>query len=311
MPVKKCLGCKTELEMSEGERCHGLHERCFNQCFDLEAWEEFRGVMLKHAASLDPGTEKPPADARDSKGSFFHGKFKKYAATLAGRHYILKVREEEAPELPDVEFVCNQIAKQLGLPVPWFGLIDFFSTRTFVTRNFVTEEKGVANLTHIYHFLNGARHDCENLLGLVSKETGSFRDQETFIHMCLLDSLVGNHDRHGRNLGILTTARGQRLAPIYDNPSFLGLESGNILKAQFEPKGRIQTQSSSEPTMTDYVQEFDRLGHRTSVERFAKKIKIASLQRTIADSTCTDLMKNALERLIANRHREIKNAISS
>lgn len=37
----------------------------------------------------------------------------------------------EAPELPEVEYLCNQIARTLSLPVPEFYYIDFFIRKTF------------------------------------------------------------------------------------------------------------------------------------------------------------------------------------
>lgn len=305
---KTCLYCKHAIDKNERKLSHGLHKPCFIDCFQLDEWSDFEGVEKKQAASSEPKDPKERAKY-NSHDSFFHGKFRKYAATLGGRNYILKVKEDSSPELPDVEYVCNELARELKLPIPWFGLIDFYTERTFVTRNFVSEEKDAANLVHIYHYLKERRYDCENLLDIIATETNRFRDQEIFIYMCLFDSLIGNHDRHGRNLGFLYTSRGANLAPIYDNPSMLGTETGSILKAFFEPRGRIYTNATEEPLMADYVIEFVRLGQRPSVERFSKKIKIKSLDKIIQQSTCTILMKEALIEIINRRYQELKHAL--
>ena len=152
--------------------------------------------------------------------------------------------------------------------------------------------------------------DCENLLSIISEVTGRFVDIETFIKVCLFDSLIGNHDRHGRNLGFLVTSKGSTLAPIYDNPSALGLENGDWLKADFSPKGRITTKKSEEPTTKDYVIEFKRLGYLDQVLAFSKNINIIQINRLIDDSFCSPLMKAAYKNLIRKRTEEIQNELS-
>src|SRR5205814_655011 len=69
--------------------------------------------------------------------SFFHGRFKKYSAELGGVPYILKMRQTEAPELPEVEYLCNQIGKFLGVPVAEFFIVSFERDKVFVTKNFI------------------------------------------------------------------------------------------------------------------------------------------------------------------------------
>jgi len=66
-------------------------------------------------------------------------------------------------------------------------------------------------------------------------------DVSIFIKTLLFDALIGNNDRHGRNLGFIVTSKGSTLSPIYDNVSYLSLESGGMLQAQHNPTGRINT----------------------------------------------------------------------
>ncbi len=272
---------------------------------------------MKHNTSLDPlepkkaalGTMKPLSHSFPE--SFFHGKFKKYQGELAGRKYIFKVKEENvAPELPDVEYLSNQIAQSLGIPVPWFTLLDYCGVRTFVTRNFISESKVASTLTHLYHYFSENQpYQCEPIIEILSKQTGKFKDVETFINMCLFDALIGNHDRHSRNIGLITTSRQCKLAPIYDNPSWLGLESGSMLRAQFSPTGRIETYHTRNPVMKDYVTEFLRLGYETTLRRFAKRIDLEIISRLIVGSSCSPLMKDAIIRLVHERAKEITHVL--
>ena len=94
--------------------------------------------------------------------SFFHGAFKKYSAEIEGEHYILKVSQNDFPELPLVEWISNKIAKLIGLNIADFYLILLENVqKTFVTKNFMTSKKQAMNLVHIYHFLaNDEVYNC-------------------------------------------------------------------------------------------------------------------------------------------------------
>lgn len=306
MNTQICLKC---LKESSGSQTHfGLHHHCFLAWFGLSELADFTGIARKNEnkAPPEPGNETLKQD----NSSFFQGRFTKYSATLAGASYILKVTEADAPELPDVEYLSNQIAEQLSIPVAKYYCIDYLGKRTFVTKNFV-DKKTNSNLVHIYHYQKEkAYRDCELLINIISETTSRFLDVETFVNVCLFDGLIGNHDRHGRNLGILVTHKGNALAPIYDNPSALGLESGEWLKADFSPKGRIPTKENKEPTLRDYVKEFIRLGYKEQVIAFVKKVNIQKINGLIDASFCTQLMKEAIKKLIASRARELEDELS-
>ncbi|OFZ82896.1 MAG: hypothetical protein A2583_16590 [Bdellovibrionales bacterium RIFOXYD1_FULL_53_11] len=284
-----------------------MHRACFLAWFGLSEVQEFRGLARKNP-SREP-VEKAQEQDRDSS-SFFHGKFRKYSAELGGSSYILKVKEAVAPELPDVEYISNRMAGALGIPVAKFYLIDFLGERAFVTKNFVENKKN-EDLKHIYHYQpDKIPRDCETLLDIIADETNRFTDVETFIRVCLFDSLIGNHDRHGRNLGLLVTAKGSALSPIYDNPSALGLESGKFLMADFNPTGRIPTKDSQHPTPRDYAAEFYRLGYWDQVQAFSKKINMAKLDAIINEGFCSDQMKTAFRNLVHKRGEEFQDAVS-
>ena len=128
-----------------------------------------------------------------------------------------------------------------------------------------------ASLVHIYHYLkNSDEHNCENLVAIIGEKTGRRTEQERFVYLTLADSLIGNHDRHGRNLGFIQTPRGMQLAPFYDNPSFVGLDDDLMLGADLQPRGAIFTKETDEPTMKDYVREWNRLGYEEVVQRFRR-----------------------------------------
>jgi hypothetical protein len=282
---------------------YGLHTNCFLTWFGLKEPSQF--ISIRQEDTLTAASARPMRQALWNS-SFFHGKFRKYSATLGANHYILKVKQAEAPELPQVEFVCNQIARLLKLPVPKFFLIDFYNEAAFVSENFVKPGRAV-NLVHIYHYLKpSGKYDCESLLRVIHDQTHSYHDLDIFVRMCLFDALIGNHDRHGRNIGFLNKAGKVLLAPVYDNPCALGLEHGRILQAQFEPKGKIAAGDNPEPSLKDYSREFKRLGHHDSVAMFVRLLDLKKIRQLIKAAFCSKLMQRALAALIERRYAKIR-----
>jgi len=297
-----CLRCLMPLV---GEpSCYGIHNKCFTEWFRVPSNAAFTSLTRRSSASNEESTDVIPQN-----NSFFHGKFKKYSAVLDGQSFILKMCQDEAPELPAVEYLCNQIADELGVPVAEYYLINFEGELVFVTKNFIHHAVPM-DLQHLYHFRDPKQHNCNDLISIVKERTQRPYWVDVLIKTILFDALIGNHDRHGRNLAFLVTSNDTVLSPIYDNVSYLSLESGNMLKADFNPTGKIATEHSVEPSMRDYVLELRKLGFESKVAEFFKKLTsrgIVKIEILIENSFCTPLMKQALKKLIEKRYVELKN----
>lgn len=299
--MANCFKCKKPIESNI---IHGLHADCFLEWFGLSSPTEFR--------DLDPKsrTEKPNPEIKKKVDTFFHGKYMKYSARLMDTSYILKIQEDKYPELPIVEYYSNEIARLLNLDVPPYHLIDFNGKTTFVTRLFTQDYIGT--LDHIYKFLpeGDENHSCEEIIKAILSQTIRLSDVAKFIEICLLDSLIGNTDRHGRNLGIITTSQGRKLAPMYDNPSTLAIEPDFILESHYNPSGSIWTKNSREPKPLDYIEEFERLGHQTIVKQFCLKVNSQSekILYLIRNSEITEKRKSALLALLDARIKDFSYA---
>lgn len=298
-----CLRCGKELD--SGRATHGLHEHCFIEWFGLESFEDFSEVVVRSSSQqllMDEGR------LLKKMTSFFHGKFKKYSATLGGTTYILKVKQDDYPELPGTEYLCNQIAQDIGIEVPQYFYVRFQnSLETFVSRSFMHDYPG-GNLIHIYNYLKGDdEFTCEHLIRVIGDKTGRLPDIERFVALCLFDSLIGNNDRHGRNLGLIQTPKGFQLSPCFDNPSYLGTESEDLLGADISPRGTIATSETTEPSMVDYIREFRRLGYGEVVAEFSKKISAVDIQARVRASFISAKRQQAISTLIEKRLRELRN----
>jgi len=292
-----CLKCKKPLKTAE--TWYGLHLDCFRQWFGLNQQEEFVDVTIRSQSMAPP-------EHRSINSSFFQGKFRKYSSLLGGKSYILKVQQKEYPELPATEFLCNQIYEHLKINVPNYYLVRFPQKKLcFVTKNFMPELEA-SSLDHIYHFVKPEmEYDCETIINIIEEQTGRRTEQENFAYLTLSDSLIGNNDRHGRNLGFIRSATEMYLAPFYDNPSAISVEDVSFLEADLQPKGSIFTKDSHEPTMKDYIREWKRLGYDEVIDRFRQNLSLATITNLISASPLSEKRKKAFLRLISKRSQEI------
>ncbi len=243
-------------------------------------------VCFQHIARSD-GEAEPQDGLKCGPLPFYHGRYAKYSARLGGVDYILKVQEDDFPELPLMEFVCNRIASRLSLEVPDYYLINFGERPTFVTRNFMQGRVGTLN--HLYKFLaKGREYNCQNIIEVISDKTGKISEAIKFVEMCLFDALTGNNDRHGRNIALVHTAKGITLAPAYDNPSYFGVEREFLLGADLNPSGSVWTAKSKEPKLRDYLGEFERLGFAKVCARFKRRLQ-GEFQHIMAEVKCSSL----------------------
>ncbi len=299
-----CYMCNQQIPETDN-KLHGLHVGCFQHEFSIGEGVDFKDVSLRHQASSGNPTG---TNESKHKTSFFHGKFRKYSATLGGQNYILKMQEEGYKELPVTEFLCNQIAKQLRFKVPKFSLIKFQNNIiTFVTRNFM-QDYTASNLVHLYHFVENEKDwNCEKIIKQLEKTTSRLSEMEKFVKICLFDALIGNNDRHGRNLGLINRKNRYLLSPFYDNPSNIGVEIESLLGAQLEPKGSIATMATTEPSMKDYVIEFKRLEYGDVCKQFLENVQKNKLaiKNLINNSFLSPNRKKALRDLMNRRYKEL------
>lgn len=299
LDMMKCLRCLKEVV---ADAHYGMHAECFCKWFSVEQPYEFSSLNRRTSSS---NSDHSPV-SKDS--SFFHGKFKKYSAQLNDRSFILKMRQLEVPELPEVEYLCNQIGAFLNIPIANFFIIDFQEELVFVTENFMQKFKG-ADLQHIRHYRKDEEHNCRDLINLIKEKTNSPHQVNIFIDTVLFDALIGNHDRHGRNLAFIVQPNKIELSPIYDNVSYLALESGAMLKADFNPTGRISTAETYEPSMSEYAKDLKSLGYIEQLRSFYNRLDMFAVDKLIDSSFCGDAMKFAIKKLINKRYLELQNEI--
>lgn len=307
--MEYCLRCNQPLNSKQ--KFYGQHPDCFEQIFKVKPGTEFHSLARKNSES-DRGENSEKNNPHLT--SYFAGNYKKYEGKLGEHSYILKLSKEEYPELAAVEYLCNKIGYYCGIQVAApFTLIELEKNElAFVSRNFMHDAGSHASLNAIYHYIESGHtnYNVENVSRAIFTETRSVADVQMFFKTILFDSLIGNHDRHGRNFSLIETSKHKRLSPIYDNPSSLGLESGAMLKANFSFYGKIWTKDSEKPEILEYAKEIERLNAGKIVKNFLGAIQIDKITQTINEAHCiTENMKYALNRIVTSQYGKLKNYV--
>ena len=307
-----CLKCRKPFQK---QNIYGLHTACYKNWFDLSDISKF-----SHSDPKKQEMSGSPLDIQKTNDTFYHGQYLKYSAQLNEVKYILKVQQDKYPDMPGMEYTCNKIASLLDIKVPQYYLIKFQeesgqnlkkklkTALTFVIKNFMQNRTGTLN--HIYKFLpkGDKYYTCEKLIKTIRKQTKKSREEERFVEICLFDVFIGNNDRHGRNLGIIDTGKNQILAPMYDNPSYLGLAKDELLDIQFNISGCIQTSVSKKPTIRDYLKEFKKLGFSKICVHFIEKLINSSpeIMKEVKHSEISKRRKNAFIKFLNSRIKDFQ-----
>lgn len=294
-----CYKCKTKISSTPN---YGLHASCFREWFGIES-DHFESIVeRKEEASKDEVVKK-------YGDSFFAGAFKKYTATCGSFEYILKIQTEEYPELPVVEFCSNLIAKNLKIDVPPYFLILFNDVPAFVTRNMLSGKSGV-QLFHLSNYMKKADpFSFTKILEIIKERTGRYLYMKKFVDICLFDMLIGNHDRHGRNIALIQNKKGLTLSQFYDNPSFIGLQDDFFISSQLDPRGRVIIGDNSNPGMKDYILAAIEEGFEDTVKGFYGRINLYEIDRIIDNSFLKSAFKEKFKLLIKERYEEFTSVL--
>ena len=307
-----CLKCRKPIKQ---QNIYGLHRVCYKNWFCLSDissfshWDPKKNDSMSHLPYI-----------KKTIDTFYHGQYLKYSAQLNETKYIIKVQQKEYPDMPGMEYTCNQIASILGLSIPEYYLIQFQKTSNnnpiknikkslmvFVTKNFMQNCTGTLN--HIYQYLpkGSGYYNCKRLIAVIKTQTKKLSEVKKFIEICLFDSFIGNNDRHGRNLAIIDTGKMKKLAPMYDNPSYIGIVANELLDMKFSISGCIQTHHSKNPKIKDYLTEFNKLGFETTCKYFIKKLikQFPKIIKEVSYSVISKKRKNTFIQFLNNQMEDL------
>ncbi len=143
--------------------------------------------------------------------------------------HILKPPIQRYPDSVYNEAFCMQLARRIGLPVPWVTVLQSRQPLYLIER--YDRQRGGEELQRLH------QEDFCQALGIppeqkYEKEGGPslprcfallrevstmpLIDIQALLQWVIFNVLIGNADAHGKNLSLLLTSPGPRLAPFYD-----------------------------------------------------------------------------------------------
>ena len=194
-------------------------------------------------------------------GRFYTGAEKKIGISIEGQYYIVKFAKESPQGLTYShvsEFLGSHIFSMLGIPTQetllgtWQGkpvvvMKDFIgANETFVPFNDVGDSSLEQN-KELYHY---SYDDICRMLSENRKLTDVEETVQRFWDMYIVDSFIGNFDRHGANWGFLKKDNKYRIAPVFDNGSslFPRLNNDDKLKNVLESPEEMERRIYEFPT---------------------------------------------------------------
>ncbi|RYZ93384.1 MAG: HipA domain-containing protein [Proteobacteria bacterium] len=229
-----------------------------------------------------------------------HGNADKYGFYHNAIKYLAKPESEaEAGEkIVENEFVCNTIGQVLGLNMPMFGKSMDSNQKVFVQQWFTTEKR---HFIHLYRFLDPILPYSMEVVNTAIKATSSRPNEDSlaFAKMIIFDCIIGNTDRHARNIGFIQIDNSTRLSPVYDNISGILPDAKYNIKFSF--KSKIVTQTSESPNVRDCIQEVKRLWpdqYKSIVE--LTKTKADDIRQAVLNSDLRTNQKNTLVEQLKN-----------
>ncbi len=144
--------------------------------------------------------------------------------------HIIKPPIRDLAGTVENEAFCMELARQVGLPVPPVSILKGDDTLFLIER--YDRRRGPDGRVQRLHqedfcqalgFLPEQKYEAEGgpklagCFGLVRERSSApAADQKLLIHWLIFNLLIGNADAHAKNLSVLFTDQGPRLAPFYD-----------------------------------------------------------------------------------------------
>ncbi|MDZ7635682.1 MAG: HipA domain-containing protein [Bacteroidales bacterium] len=141
-----------------------------------------------------------------------------------GGRYILKPQHQYFPEMPQNEDLTMRLADEIGLEVPFHGLIwSKDNSLTYFVKRFdrkgQSEKIPVEDFTQLAGLSRETKYDysLEKVVGLIDRFcTFPAIEKLVLFKLVIFGYLTGNDDMHLKNFSVITEDGRVRLSPCYD-----------------------------------------------------------------------------------------------
>jgi serine/threonine-protein kinase HipA len=123
-------------------------------------------------------------------------------------------------DVPGLEVVCLDLARQAGIDVPEFRLLDINGRHCTAVRRFDLTAAGRIHMLSIRTLgcERGGRYlnSYGEVMALVRKHSAEQGDVEALFARMVFNAAIGNTDDHSKNFSMIRDEAGYRLSPAYD-----------------------------------------------------------------------------------------------
>ncbi len=229
-----------------------------------------------------------------SISSIYGGSVLKYGSVFGDETLMLK-KSDTYKDMASMEIATNQIASSIfKIEVPKFYEVkDEYENEYFGSVDFTTNADSQREVVHFERVMPEFPIDwsCEGIIKKIN-EISDFKEKDinSFIKILMFDAVIGNDDRHSKNLAFLKDGYKIGLSPCYDNcPSVVFLVDKKYeINKDDSVAGVISVSNECGDNVTNYVTELVRLGYKSDVINLLKSINELEISKIIDDRKLGD-----------------------
>ncbi len=265
----------------------------------------------------------------------YKGSEKKKTLIYENKKYLVKFPDPIREKNKDISYINNAFSEYVGSNI--FKLVGFNTQNTILGKYVYNEKEKIVcgcedftdNDNILYEFESLALStnpdkkigtELSDILGVVeeSKMIDTIKTKEKFWDMFIIDSIIGNTDRHNGNWGFLLNNKTKEIsfAPIYDCGSCLNpmLEDSEIEKLSEVELKNLAINSYSCIKENDkkinymtYIKSRKNEECNNAICRMFVKINIDEINRFIDEIPCmSDIRKEFYKKIIMVRYEILK-----
>ena len=265
----------------------------------------------------------------------YKGSEKKKTLIYNGNKYLVKFPDPLRQKNKNLSYINNAFSEYIGSKI--FEIIGFETQKTILGYYYINGmekivcacEDFTSDNKTLYEFENLANSnlldkkvetEIEDIMNIIKENENLINVEDTinkFWEMFIVDSLIGNTDRHNGNWGFMkdNTTKEITFAPIYDcgsclNPLLDDEEIKNITETEIKNLAlncySCLKQNGKKISYAHYIEETQNTYCNNAIKKIVSKIDMEKIKEFIESIPCiSDVRKNFYIEILMQRYEKI------
>ena len=265
----------------------------------------------------------------------YKGSEKKKTLIYNGNKYLVKFPDPLRQKNKNLSYINNAFSEYIGSKI--FEIIGFETQKTILGYYYINGmekivcacEDFTSDNKTLYEFENLANSnlldkkvetEIEDIMNIIKENENLINVEDTinkFWEMFIVDSLIGNTDRHNGNWGFMkdNTTKEITFAPIYDcgsclNPLLDDEEIKNITETEIKNLAlncySCLKQNGKKISYAHYIEETQNTYCNNAIKKIVPKIDMEKIKEFIESIPCiSDVRKNFYIEILMQRYEKI------